>query len=453
MPKRVHDGVKKRCGCRRKRWSTCPHPWHFNFYHGGVEHRLSLDHVARARSERPPRTKHDATTWRDRLRAEIRAGTFRDREEPAPVQTALTVGDVADAYLTRHVRTPTRRERARREMETLVAVARRAVIPAAQGATVRVEQKAIADVTKADIEAIRAWRRAEQAAGKSRAGRKGGAVGINRLMARLRHLFTWAVEEGYLVQTPFLRGHIPVVKLETGVEGARTRRLAPDEATGLLASADAHLRAILVAALSTGCRIGELLSLQWSQIRLDARGEPRWIDLLAVKTKTNETRTIPIGPRLRAELAMRRHAPDGREHPPTAYVFGNEVGERVQTVRRQWEDAVLRAHGLTAARRRGKLTADSREALQRIDLHLHDLRREFACELLEAGAALHDVQAFLGHGNITTTSRYLATAPVRLEQALARLEAGFSRDSHADDVIRPDERPETSPKKPGNLLN
>jgi len=32
------------------------------------------------------------------------------------------------------------------------------------------------------------------------------------------------------------------------------------------------------------------------------------------------------------------------------------------------------------------------------------------------------VQAFLGHANITTTSRYLQSAPVRLEHALARME-------------------------------
>ena len=84
-------------------------------------------------------------------------------------------------------------------------------------------------------------------------------------------------------------------------------------------------------------------------------------------------------------------------------------------------------------RRTGALTSACREALKRIDLHVHDLRREFACALLESSADLHDVRDFLGHANITTTSRYLQSAPIRLEQALARLEQqaeGFAQDSH-----------------------
>ena len=56
------------------------------------------------------------------------------------------------------------------------------------------------------------------------------------------------------------------------------------------------------------------------------------------------------------------------------------------------------------------------------DLHFHDLRCEFACRLLESSADLHDVQDFLGHANITPTSRYLRSTPVRLAQALERME-------------------------------
>lgn len=176
--------------------------------------------------------------------------------------------------------------------------------------------------------------------------------------------------------------------------------------------------------------------------------------LQAAKTKTGEARVIPIGPRLRAELEMRRHAPDGKEQPPSAYVFGNEAGERVTTIRRQWEDAVLLAHGHTPTRTRGKLTAESHAAYHAVDLHVHDLRREFACSLLESGAALHDVQAFLGHANITTTSRYLQSAPVRLEQALTRMEAvGFAHDSHKHDSEASSTAPRPAVENRPNSLN
>jgi integrase len=199
----------------------------------------------------------------------------------------------------------------------------------------------------------------------------------------------------------------------------------------LLGHANPHLRALIVAALSTGCRIGELLSLQWQQIRYDERKQARWIVLPAAKTKTNTARVLPIGPRLGAELAMRQQGPDGKDHPPTAYVFGDETGDRVGSVKRAWELTVLRAHGHTpiwVAGKPGRLAPESRAALREINLHFHDLRRQFACTLLESSADLHDVRDFLGHANITTTSRYLASSPVRLARALARLEGEEAKD-------------------------
>jgi integrase len=393
------------------------HPWHFSFHYAGREYRYSLDKVARIRGEQPPSTKSDAATWRDRLRSEIRAGTFVEPDAPAPAPTLpdlrLTFGDVCAEYLKRHVRIPTRRPRGRREMEILIAMMRRAEVPAANGATIRLEAKPIDAITRADVEAVRTWRRQEQSAGNSRTGSKGGEVGTNRLLSRLRHVFSWAIAEGYLTETPFKRGPVSVVKLETGAEGARTRRLEPSvmlpdgtvrdgEETRLLKHAGPHLQALIIAALSTGCRLGELLSLQWSQVRRDERGQARWIVLPATKTKTGEGRVIPVGPNLRAVLDLRRHAPDGKEHPQTAYIFGNEVGEPTKSIRTAWE-----------------LTCERAEIH---DLHFHDLRREFASRLLESRADLHDVQMFLGHANITTTSRYLQSTPTRLERVLERME-------------------------------
>jgi integrase len=191
-----------------------------------------------------------------------------------------------------------------------------------------------------------------------------------------------------------------------------------------------------VAALSTGCRIGEILSLQWRQIRRDQKGAARWIELPATKTKTGEARVIPVGTDLRAVLSLRRHGPDGKEHAGDRYVFGNEVGERVKEVRRQWEDAVLKAHGHTPTRKRGKLTPESRAAMQTINLHVHDLRREFASRLLESSADVHDVAMFLGHADVSTTSRYLRSTPMRLARALDAMEAGpvFTQFSHKADA-------------------
>src|SRR5690606_19214813 len=76
MPKITNDGLRKRCGCAKRTWAKCSHPWHVNFHHDGREYRFSLDVVAKQRCQRPPTTKGQAQTWRDRLRSEIREKTF-----------------------------------------------------------------------------------------------------------------------------------------------------------------------------------------------------------------------------------------------------------------------------------------------------------------------------------------------------------------------------------------
>ena len=131
---------------------------------------------------------------------------------------------------------------------------------------------------------------------------------------------------------------------------------------------------------------------------------------------------------------LRRHAADGEDHPPTAYIFGNEAGEQVSSVRRAWDTAVLKAHGHEPVwSAPGKLAPESRAVLRSINLHFHDVRRQFACTLLESGADLHDVRDLLGHANITTTSRYVQSTPLRLERVLNRMEGGtegFAHGSH-----------------------
>jgi integrase len=330
-------------------------------------------------------------------------------------------------------------------METAIRVLRRAEIPAAGGALTRLEAKPVAAITRADVEAVRAWRRDQQAIVKHSMA-KGGEVGTNRLLSRLRHLFSWAIAEGHLIETPFKRGPVSVIKMETSVEGARTRRLEPSvllpdgtiqegEEARLLSHADPHMRALIVAALSTGARLGELLSLQWSQIRKDERGLAKWIVLPANKTKTAEARVIPVGPTLRATLDLLKHAPDGREHRSDAFVFGNGAGERVKSVRAQWTKTC--------------------EAASVVGLHFHDLRREFASRLLESSADLHDVQMFLGHAAITTTSRYLQSTPKRLERALEKLEGStfFAQHLHRTSENGQSDGSVSNLQNPRKLLN
>ena len=342
---RDNGGLKKRCRCPRRQWSKCPHPWHVGFAYNGKEHRWSLHKVA----SKPAgywMSKTEAEGIRDRLRGQIREGTLTDTSAPSP-DVRLTFGDVVERYLERHVRVPTRRRAAQQIMEWHLGVLRRAEVPAAGGATIRLEHKAVTAISKADVEAVRDGRRAAATARGSteqaRPGCKGGEVGINRLLARLRHVFSFAIAEGYATETPFKRHGVTVVKLDSRVETPRHRRLEPGEEDRLLRHAGDHLRALIVALLFTGCRVGELLNLTWNQIRRDEDGKPRWLMLPATNTKTYRLRPIPIGARLSAELDMRQHGPDGTAFGPEAFVFGNRVGEKINSVKKGWAGTCRRA--------------------------------------------------------------------------------------------------------------
>ena len=80
--------------------------------------------------------------------------------------------------------------------------------------------------------------------------------------------------------------------------------------------------------------------------------------------------------RLGAVLEMARLDPAGLPYVPTAYVLG-ELGQRQRSVKKAWDTAVLKANGHRPKwATGGKLSLESRAALDVIDLHFHDLRHE-----------------------------------------------------------------------------
>lgn len=390
--------LKKRCGCAERRWPECGHPWYFAWCFQRTEYRFNLNN--RAGKPGAVMSKGEAEALADELRAQIRKGIFNAQEpEAARRDVRLTLGDAADRYLDEYIPVvldgQVRSRAARVVMESYVNALRRREIPAARGTTVRLESKPLDDITAADVEHVRtSWPLKQHA-------RKGGRTGPNRALKRLRALFNWAIIKGLTRNNPFkpLDHGVTVVRIPS--EKGRTRRLEPGEEARLLAACPnpSLIRDLIQAALWTGCRKGELLGLQWRDVKPD-----RGVLLLPAEiTKTRTPRDVPITPSLKAILEMRKHAPDGSEHPPEAFVFGTPFGEPVTSIRAAWEEACEKA--------------------QITGLTFHDLRREFASRLLEApGNADHQVKDALGHANLSTTSRYLSTTRVGLQRAYANLE-------------------------------
>lgn len=352
MPRQSRtDNVRKLCACAK--WKTCAHPWYLDYQRDRKRFRDNLDRLL---GWHPVDFKQATDEARRAIVAKLEG---RDPAGLVPSDDP-TLAQLLAEY---------QREKPQRRDRWQVGRILATPVPAPDsGARPFGEWRASGITT----DALKAFRR----------GRP--AVAGNRDLALLRAVCNWAVLNGLLPRTPFRVGDVPAVRLTR--EHARSRRLQPGEADRLLAAARG-LQDVITAALETGCRLGELLSLQWHQVRFEPRAE---IFLPAQKTKAKKDRRVPISSVLRRVLDARRHDPAGEPLPPDAYVFGDEVGRRRQSIKTAWR--------LTCGR--AKVT----------DLRFHDLRREAGSRWMDAGVPLGTIQRWLGHANISQTSTYLGAS-------------------------------------------
>ena len=290
----------------------------------------------------------------------------------------------------------------------------------------RFGDRALIYVRTADIEDVIADLRKPRVIGRRPGLRPLTPATINRTVDRLRHMFNWAVGREYLDRTPFKRGSATLIK-KLHEDNKRRRRIDEHEEAALLQNAPAHVQAMLIAALDTGMRQGEMLAVRFADVDL-ARG---LVTLRGHTTKSGRSRVVPISTdRLRDVLAWLRVDAEGQQKPDEALVFSNEVGEPLRLFHRTWQTLVLRAHGHTAtwaARLNYQgLSDDSQNAFRKINLRWHDLRHEYASRLVEQGVPLAQVRDLLGHASITTTERYDNQTLENLQLAVRKLERGHT---------------------------
>jgi integrase len=129
-------------------------------------------------------------------------------------------------------------------------------------------------------------------------------------------------------------------------DNKRRRRISESEEAALLAVASPHLRSMIIAALDTGMRRGEMLALRFGDIDWTRR----MITLRGATTKSRRTRLVPIGTaRLLAVLGWLRLDSEGEHKGDDVPVFSNEAGEALKTFKKAWVVAVLKAHGIDLA--------------------------------------------------------------------------------------------------------
>lgn len=247
----------------------------------------------------------------------------------------------------------------------------------------------IGTITKNDIARYRKHRHEEHLRKPSNADKKPlSETTINRDIEVIRHLLFWAADEGFIPANPIAR--IRMVR----ERGKRRPVMSVAHEIKLLDACSEHLRPIVITALDTGMRRGELLNQLWEHVDFDR-------SLLSVshsKTAEGEHRLVPLTNRVRAMLYEHRQ--------PSGLIFTYD-GQPIRRPKTGWTGALRRA-GLSHYR-------------------LHDLRHTFNSRLVEAGVIADVRKELMGHsrgGDVHSIYTHVELPTLR--EAIHRLDLWYA---------------------------
>jgi integrase len=208
---------------------------------------------------------------------------------------------------------------------------------------------------------------------------------VNRETALLKHMFNmaerWGMHHG--------RNPVRLVKF-LPENNLQFQTVSEDDETRLLESSPPYLRELILFAINTGLRCGDLLDLTWEEVDIDEKR------LSLIMGKTRRRLEVPLNETALAILAEKQAA----KHGP--HVFYNPAtGDRYHNLKAGF-NAVLKRSGLTG-------------------ITWHTLRHTFASRLTRSGVDLVTVKELLGHSTITTTMRYAHSNHETKARAVAQL--------------------------------
>ena len=231
---------------------------------------------------------------------------------------------------------------------------------------------------------------------------------VARYLSALSPVLEFAVrEKGWLDANPIRK-----VKKPQEARG-RVRFLDTEERERLLAACDQatdtpELRVIVLMALTTGARRGEIANLRWRQVDL-ARKVVTLED-----SKNGDRRALPlVGPAL---AALKEHA-KVRPLDGSKLVFpgrSKKTADKPLDVERAWQTALRRA--------------------EIEDFRFHDLRHTAASYLAMSGSSLAEIAEVLGHRTLSMVKRYAHLSHAHTAGVLERMATSvFGASADADD--------------------
>jgi len=215
------------------------------------------------------------------------------------------------------------------------------------------------------------------------------AGGVNRQVSLLKSMFTKAYDWNMIPES-----HLKEVRKAKPLKGEKTRLryLAVDECNRLIAECPDWLKTIVVFALNTGMRRGEILSLRWKDIDM----KNGFILISNTNTKTGQKREIPM-----TETVKRLLSGMARPLNEKETVFKTPL-----RIRESFEKACKKA-GI-------------------YDFRFHDLRHTFASQLVMSSVDIQTVSKLLGHTTLTMTLRYAHLSHSHLAQGIRTLDKVFN---------------------------
>lgn len=197
---------------------------------------------------------------------------------------------------------------------------------------------------------------------------------VHRELSRLRRIFNIAIRKSFITINPFSLGESLI---KQSVETVRLRICTVEEEKRLLAACcdrRTHLKAILVFALDTAMRAGEIFKLCWKDVYIDERR----IYVQATNAKTDKPRWVPMTGRVVQHLEILR----SDEATPEDLVFGITTKPKTS-----WKNVLIET-GIE-------------------DLRFHDLRATGITRMLRAGIPEAEVMKISGHSDYKTFLKYV----------------------------------------------
>jgi integrase len=291
-------------------------------------------------------------------------------------QRPVTFGELLNDYIRR--RDLRARDEAERELRRRKEAARIAYVRA------RLGHVPVSAITTKDVEALYEDLKARRM-GEADEARPLAVATINRYMKLLHAVLRLGVRRGLLLTNP-------AASVELAHENnARNRCLSPHEEAALVKALPGWLRPLVVVAMHTGMRRGELLGLRWEdvdlssgqlRIRRDKAGDGRWVVLNSEALDA-------------LRVAKRRSV-------VSPLVFCTPEGRSLSlNFKRYWQPAV-EAAGLT-------------------NFRFHDLRHTFASRLVARGVSSYIVQHAGGWRTASMMQRYAHLDPGTIRAAVELL--------------------------------